>query len=105
MYEDLLSQLKAVISVSDLRQYLNNEDLLRYAIEWAISEINSRRNHIPTEEVPFEPRYRNNVVQGATDWLSRIGGEEYQSSSDNGVSVSFKAIPSWLLSVTPKLGV
>ena len=105
MYEDLLSQLKAVISVSDLRQYLNNEDLLRYAIEWAISEINSRRNHIPTEEVPFEPRYRNNVIQGATDWLSRIGGEEYQSSSDNGVSVSFKTIPSWLLSVTPKLGV
>lgn len=105
MLEELKVELKVLVSVSDLKQYADNEALLSHAISWAASEINKRRGYVPKGCELVERKYRYNVLQGATDWLSHIGGEEYQSFSENGVSASFKEIPSWLQSVVPKLGV
>lgn len=105
MLDALRNDLKTLISVSDLKQYMDNDALLNMAIEWAASEVNKRRGHSPAEGELVESKYRFNVLQGASDWLSRIGGEEYQSFSENGISANFKEIPSWLQSVIPKLGV
>lgn len=99
-----LEELRALLLVSDLSQYADNDILLNYAFSYAVSEINHRRGR--KETIPlYEPQYRTNAIQGAIDWLSRIGAEEYASTSENGVSVTFKTTPSWLASVTPRLGV
>lgn len=106
MLDDLKSELKALVAVSDLSRYADNDALLSHSIRWAASEINKRRGYAPKSlDQIVEDRYRYNVLQGAMDWLSRIGGEEYQSFSENGVSGSYREIPSWLQSVIPKLGV
>lgn len=105
MLEELKVELKALISVSDLAKYADNDALITMALNWAASEVNKRRGVEPCGCELVEPKYRYNVLQGASDWLSRIGGEEYQSFSENGVSGTFKEIPSWLSSVIPKLGV
>lgn len=106
MLNELKSELKVLLSVSDLARYADNEALLSYAIKWASSEINRRRGYVPKDaERLVEDKYRYNVLQGAMDWLSRIGGEELQSFAENGVSGSYREIPSWLQSVIPRLGV
>lgn len=105
MLDVMKADLRALISVSDLKQYLDNDALQEMALNWAASEVNKRRGHTPKNGELVESKYRYNVVQGAVDWLSRIGGEEYQGFSENGVSATFKEIPSWLQSVIPKLGV
>ena len=106
MLEVLKTELKAIIAVSDLKQYADNDAILTFAVQWAASEINKRRGgSLSCECELVEAKYHFNCLQGAMDWLSRIGGEEYQSFGENGVSASFKEIPSWLQSVVPKLGV
>ena len=105
MLDDLKRDLKVLVSVSDLKVYMDNDALLGMAIEWAASEVNKRRGYSPADGELVEAKYRFNVLQGATDWLSHIGGEEYQSFSENGISATFKEIPSWLQSVIPRLGV
>lgn len=100
-----LEELKAIISVGDLAQYIDNDILLNHALAYAISEINKRRGYEAADGQQYESKYRVNVIQGAIDWLGHIGAEEYTSFSENGVSGAWKEVPSWLQSVVPKLGV
>lgn len=100
-----VNTLRAIISVTDLARYADNDVLLEYAVDWAVSEVNKRRGYAPKDcEPEYEPQYRSNVIQGAQDWLGRLGGEEVSSFSENGVSASYREIPSWLQSVIPILG-
>lgn len=102
---DEIDDLKTIISVSDLLIYKDNDALLNYAISWAISEINKRRGYTPLSDGDYEPKYRTNVIQGAVDYLSRIGGAEISTASENGISTKFREVPSWLQSVIPLLKV
>lgn len=99
-----LEELKAILSVTDSAQYVENDILLQSALSYAISQINLRRGYAAQDgQLPYEPKYRFNVIQGAQDWLSRIGDCEMSSFSENGISGSYKDIPSWLVSVVPRL--
>lgn len=100
-----LEELKAIISVGDLAQYVDNDILLNHVIAYAISEINKRRGYEAGNGPEYEPRYRSNVIEGAIWRLGRIGAEGYSSTSENGISVQWKEVPEWLQSVAPKLGV
>ena len=94
-----LRELKILVSkIDDLKRYKEDDDILNLALCYAISEINKRRGY--TGE-GYETKYHMNALQGAVDWLGRLGGNEYTSFSENGVSATYNEIPSWLASVTP----
>lgn len=94
-----LETLKAIVSeVDDLSRYAGNDALLNQALSYAISEVNKRRGY---NGQGYEQKFMQNVINGAVDYLSRLGGSEYQSFSENGVSASYREVPSWLISVTP----
>lgn len=94
-----LETLKAIVSeIDDLSRYEENDILLNQALSYAISEINKRRGY---NGQGYEQKFKQNVISGAVDYLSRLGGSEYQSFSENGVSASYREVPSWLSSVTP----
>ena len=96
-----VEQLRTILP-DDLQRYADNEDMLNFAVSNAISMINERRSYSGAE---YEPKYRNNVLQGALWYLGKIGAEGYASTSENGVSVTWQDVPDWLRSVTPKLGI
>lgn len=94
-------QLKAIIAnIDDLARYQDQDQLLDFAVNNAISRINARRGY--TGE-GYEKQYRPNVINGAIDYLSRLGGGEFASFSENGVSASYKGVESWLEGVVPLL--
>lgn len=96
-----MEELKAIISnIDDLQRYADQEVLLQFAISNAVSRINARRGY--TGE-GYEGKYRHNVIRGAVDYLSRLGGEEFSSFSENGVSASYNGVESWLSDVVPLL--
>lgn len=97
MKELLIERLKN----TDLEQYIDNDLLLDYALSYAESEIILRRNRDEFEE----KKYFRNKLEGAIWYLSRIGTEGYSSTSENGVSINYKEIPDWLVSVIPRIGV
>lgn len=90
--------LRARMSGTDLEQFLYNEPLIRYALDYAESEILKRRG-----ADSLEPQYRVNKLEGAIWYLAKIGAEGAQSASANGVSFTYKEVPDWLLSVVPLL--
>lgn len=102
---EYLAIVKALVSVSDLSQYADNDVLLNYAIGFAIGKINRRRGYKPTPSVPIEPKYADLVPDVALWYLGKIGAEGYQSTSENGVSVVWQEVPDCLKDVTPRLGV
>lgn len=91
-----------VSSTDDLSRYAENDALLEQALSYAVSEVNKRRCYSGDG---YEEKFKQNVINGAVDYLSKLGGQEYQSFSENGVSASFREVPLWLMSVTPKLRV
>lgn len=96
-----VDELRAMISsIDDLQRYQDNEILLNFAVSNAIDRINARRGY--TGE-GYEKQYRSNVIRGALDYLGRLGGEEFASFSENGVSASYKETESWLANVVPLL--
>lgn len=99
-----LEELREIISVGDLAQYMDNDVLLNHALSYAASEVNKRRGYDPGNGPEFEAKYRNNVIEGAIWRLGRIGAEGYSSTSENGVSVTWREVPEWLSSVVPRLG-
>lgn len=100
-----LEELKAIISVGDLAQYMDNDILLNHALAYAISEINKRRSYDAENGPEYEEKYRRNVIEGAIWRLGKIGAEGYASTSENGISVNWQEVPDWLGSVVPRLGV
>lgn len=100
-----LEELKAIISVGDLVQYMDNDILLNHALAYAASEINKRRGYGAEGGSEYEPKYRRNVIEGAIWRLGKIGAEGYGSTSENGISVNWQEVPDWLANVTPRLGI
>lgn len=100
-----LEELKAIISVGDLAQYMDNDILLNHALAYAASEINKRRGYDAEGGSEYEPKYRRDVIEGAIWRLGKIGAEGYSSTSENGISVNWQEVPDWLQSVVPRLGV
>lgn len=96
MYE--CEVLRGRLLGTDLEQFAYNDPLLQYALDYAESEILRRRG-----SDDMEPRYRINKLEGAVWYLAKIGAEGAQSVSANGVSVTYKEVPDWLLSVVPLL--
>lgn len=90
--------LRSRILGTDLEQFAYNDQLLRYALNYAESEILNRRG-----SDAMEPKYQINKLEGAVWYLAKIGAEGAQSVSANGVSVTYKEVPDWLLSVVPLL--
>lgn len=101
MVEELLARLKIRIRyIDDLSRYVNEDSLLEEAILFAISAINNRCGYRPKpKDLPYPSKYAENILRGAVDWLSRLGGSEYTSFSENGVSASYADVPSWLMEV------
>lgn len=96
-----VEELKAILrNIDDLQRYVEQEDLLGFAVTQATDRINLRRGY---SGAGYEPQFRSNVIRGAIDYLTRLGGEEYQSFGENGVSASYREEESWLSSVVPLL--
>lgn len=96
-----VDELREIIAnIDDLQRYQESEVLLNFAVSNAIDRINARRGY--TGE-GYEKKYRSNVINGAIDYLSRLGGGEFSSFSENGVSASYKEVESWLAGVVPLL--
>lgn len=90
-----------VNTIHDLKQYSGNESIMRLALAYSTSEVNKRSGY---KGEKYDPKYRNNVIQGAIWKLERLGGEGLASYSDNGISASYKDVPEWLQGVVPGLG-
>lgn len=102
---ELSGVVKMRIRGTDLEIFADNDELIEYALAWAESEINKRRNYRPKEGQPdMEKKYISNKVEGAVFYLSRIGAEGTSSVTENGISVIWKAVPDFLESVVPLLG-
>ncbi len=99
MIDMLVDILKDRISDTDLEYWVDKDTKLRYALRYAISAINARCGFKPDDIVPYPIKYEMNVLEGAVWYLGKIGAEGYASTSENGVSVSWKETPEWLLSV------
>lgn len=97
--DKLIKLLKTRIENTDLAYYSDKDGILEYALKYAISMVNNRRGFKPTENEPFEQRYEMNVLEGAVWYLAKIGAEGYSSTSENGVSVSWKELPEWLSTI------
>lgn len=97
--DELIKLLKDRIEGTDLAYYADKDGKLKYALKYAISMVNNRRGYKPTETEPFEPRFEMNVLEGAVWYLGKIGAEGYSSTSENGVSVSWKELPEWLSTI------
>ena len=97
--DELITLLKGRIEGTDLAYYADKDGKLKYALKYAISMVNNRRGFKPTETEPFEPRFEMNVLEGAVWYLGKIGAEGYSSTSENGVSVSWKELPEWLSTI------
>ena len=97
--DELIELLKSRIEDTDLAYYADKDGKLKYALKYAISMVNNRRGYKPTETEPFEPRFEMNVLEGAVWYLGKIGAEGYSSTSENGVSVSWKELPEWLSTI------
>ena len=98
--DELIILLKDRIEGTDLAYYADKDGKLKYALKYAISMVNIRRGYKPTETEPFEPRFEMNVLEGAVWYLGKIGAEGYSSTSENGVSVSWKELPEWLSTIS-----
>ena len=57
-----LAILKALIANTDLRVYADNDILLNYALDYAVSEVNKRRCYTGDG---YEAKFRQNVIEGA----------------------------------------
>ena len=97
--DELITLLKDRIEGTDLAYYADKDGKLKYALKYAISMVNNRLGYNPTETEPFEPRFEMNVLEGAVWYLGKIGAEGYSSTSENGVSVSWKELPEWLSTI------
>lgn len=97
--DELIKLLKDRIDGTDLAYYADKDGKLKYALKYAISMVNNRRGFKPTDNEPFEPRFEMNVLEGAVWYLGKIGAEGYSSTSENGVSVSWKEMPEWLSTI------
>lgn len=97
-----LAILKALIANTDLRVYADNDVLLNYALDYAVSEVNKRRCYTGDG---YEAKFRQNVIEGAVWRLNRLGVEGSSSSSELGVSTSWQETPDWLVSVLPMVRV
>lgn len=98
--ENEIVRLKVRLSfIDDLKAYVESDELLAEAISYSVSAINNRCGFTPTESRNYPEKYQENVLRGAIDWLSRLGGSEYTSFSENGVSASYADVPSWLREV------
>lgn len=100
---ELIELLKAMITDSDLDIFLEKEGKLLFALNWAINEINNRRDFSPNDKELYPAKYKFNIVQGAVYYLGKIGAEGYKSTSENGVTVTWKDVPDWLASVPPSV--
>lgn len=94
--DELVELLRDRVADTDLAYYADKDGKLRFALKYAIAMINNRRGFKPTEDEPFEQRYEMNVIEGAVWYLGKLGAEGYSSTSENGVSVSWRDNPEWL---------
>lgn len=94
-----IEMLKAQLCNTDLEQYAEDEPKLRFALLCAENDIIQRRS-----SESFEEKYAMNKIQGAIWYLSRIGAEGAQSVSENGVSIAWEEVPSWLRAIVPRPG-
>lgn len=98
--ENELARLRIRVQfIEDLKQYADEDALLTEALLYSISAINNRCGFKETTDRKYPEKYTENVLRGAIDWLSRLGGSEYTSFSENGVSASYAEVPSWLMEV------
>lgn len=97
----LIEELRTMIDGTDLEIYKDSNGKILFALNWAVNEINNRRGFVPNDNELYPAKYKFNIVQGAIYYLGKIGAEGYQSTTENGVSVTWKSTPDWLSSVPP----
>lgn len=99
MLDTLVEELKERIADTDLEYWVDKDAKLRYALKFAIAAVNNRCGFKPTEVVLYPIKYEMNILEGAVWYLGKLGAEGYSSTSENGVSVTWRDIPDWLQSV------
>ncbi len=71
--------------MTDLEMFAGDEAKIIFALEYAASEVNLRSGFSADESMPYLPKYRMNVIEGAIYRLSMIGNEGQSSFSENGM--------------------
>jgi len=101
-----VEELKTVLEPTELGRFAEDEVTMEHAVKFAINMVNQRRAFTPAGTLieEYEPAYRQNVIDGAIWYLRKLGGEGFQSMSENGVSIQWQAVPDWLKYVRPKIG-
>lgn len=80
---ELVKELKAQLEFRNIECPSNS--VLKSEIEKAIGEINRCRCFEPTEENPYDIKYRNMIIPMCIYSISKVGIEGETSHSENGV--------------------
>lgn len=101
--DDTLFTLKAVLK--DKHFQIPSDLTLQQEIENAIGVINRCRRFTPTEDKPYDLKYKNLIIPMCVYAISKYGAEGELSHSENGISRMYSSsadYPKELLSqITP----
>lgn len=101
--DDTLFRLKAVLK--DKNFQIPSDLTLQQEIENAIGVINRCRRFTPTEDKPYDLKYKNLIIPMCVYAISKYGAEGELSHSENGISRTYSSAvdyPKELLSqITP----
>lgn len=81
-----VGQLKSLLIARDFDITDKDTPILRYEIERAIAQINRHRNFKPTEDRPYDEKYKDLIIPLAISAFAKIGAEGQTVHSENGIT-------------------
>lgn len=87
--EELMGLLKSILKNRDFDIDNTDNDIIKYEIERAISEINKCRRFEPTDDKPYDIKYEYLIIPLTISAFAKIGAEGQSRHSENGVTRSY----------------
>lgn len=82
---ELTKKLKTILKSKGFDISNDDDYVLTYEIERAISEINNCRNFDATKDKPYDKKYEHMIIPLSISAFSKSGAEGEESHSENGV--------------------
>ncbi len=82
------TKLKALLSIVGITY---DDTILDYELDSAKEVINTKRRHIPTEEVPLEEQYFSLQIRMAKSAIMRYGTEGQSSHNELGIGEVYES--------------
>lgn len=96
---DLLTELKIEMEASGFKTY--NDMFLRQKLKQAIGKVNRARRFTPSENMLYDTKYEDKILELAIIFLAQIGAEGETSHSENGISRSYREEKDVLREIIP----